>query len=517
MAAICPTIVEGDRIRITEVDGCGRPVYGACKSVITDGLVSIKLTPEVEAAEEKNVKNFAGRQCLSRAGCDTTKWWTVEIVWCNVNFAAFRFINPTYEMLTDDDGNVIGFYASNSVDCRKGYAVEIWAQVDGASDACTGEEAEGQWAYIPVPWVAGGTPGEISIGGEDSVTFTTTGKTRNGHRWGVGPYDVMLKDGQPAPLPKPMDGDKPYGFVVTTFPPPEMDCDCQEVPRPIPTPADLSIDADPTDGTRNTIRLRADNHGLGPVMVTWEEGATPVEVADMQRVSHKYTTTGTKTITVCDKQTPTICKTVDITIPLPDDKPTLTITKPAGSDIPPLMVTAQVTAPPQVKGVPILIDWGDGQKQTVTANEDGTYASVTHLYKYPRTYRVRAYRTDNETYYAEQTITVPLAEAPAPAAPTAINTTGPTATSITVNWTWSQGSGAPATGFEVRYRTPAGSGTWSAVKTATATDRKLDVTGLTASTEYEFEVVAVNGSSKSTPATGTGTTSATALAADTSK
>ncbi|MFJ9719878.1 hypothetical protein ACIRPQ_28800 [Streptomyces sp. NPDC101213] len=407
MVAACPTVVEGDRIRITRIDGCGRPIYGACNSVVTDGIVSIKFSPEVQEGEEKTQVNFAGRNCVSRAGCDTVKWWTVEMVWCNINFAAFSFMNPTYRIRRDADGDPIGFYVSNKVDCSAGYAVEVWAQVEGAGDACTGDEAQGQWIYVPIPWVSGATPSEITIGGEDSVTFTSTGKTRSGNRWGKGPYDVEFLDGRPSPLGEAIEPDEPMGWILTTLQPPEMDCGCQDVPRPVPDPAGLTIEGLATEDPRMTVRLRPDNTGLGPVTVDWGDGTPVQDVQDLAWVQHTYATAGAKTVTVCDKQDAGVCATKALTIPLPSDYPTISVTGAASTEHP-NRVSAQVTLPAQATGQAI-INWGDGTgDQELTANADGSYPAVVHDYRYENRYTVTVKRSDKPTYTARQVITVPM-------------------------------------------------------------------------------------------------------------
>ncbi|MFB7906667.1 fibronectin type III domain-containing protein [Kitasatospora sp. NPDC056076] len=90
---------------------------------------------------------------------------------------------------------------------------------------------------------------------------------------------------------------------------------------------------------------------------------------------------------------------------------------------------------------------------------------------------------------------------------TVANTTNDT---MHVTWTWEQGGGKPVTSWEIRYRTPAGSGTWSAVQTENdETAREYTLTGLKPGTTYEVEVVAVNAGPpvvKSTSVTVTGTT-----------
>ncbi|MFJ4960251.1 major capsid protein [Streptomyces sp. NPDC088739] len=87
------------------------------------------------------------------------------------------------------------------------------------------------------------------------------------------------------------------------------------------------------------------------------------------------------------------------------------------------------------------------------------------------------------------------------------------ATQVGLTWNWTKGTGATdgdVTGFEARYRTPAGSGTWSAAKSFGASARTGTLTGLTAEKEYEIEVVAVGSGGKSTPATVNATTAAAA-------
>ncbi|MET7814209.1 major capsid protein [Streptomyces sp. NPDC005395] len=81
---------------------------------------------------------------------------------------------------------------------------------------------------------------------------------------------------------------------------------------------------------------------------------------------------------------------------------------------------------------------------------------------------------------------------PAPAAPTGVATGATTADTAVVDWTWTKGTGGDVTAFEVRYRTPAGSGAWTkSAADAAPADRTLTVTGLEAATEYEFQVTAV--------------------------
>ena len=44
MATKCLSLVKGRRIRLTELDGCGRPVYGEGSQAVSKGFISVALT-----------------------------------------------------------------------------------------------------------------------------------------------------------------------------------------------------------------------------------------------------------------------------------------------------------------------------------------------------------------------------------------------------------------------------------------------------------------------------------------
>ena len=403
----CMTIKGGDRIRLTRLDGCGRPVYGECNAVVTQGVVEVKMSPEVDDKDPKEQKNFAGNYCYSEATCAVIKYWNIEITWCEINFAAFQMINPTYDLIYDDDGQVLGYYTSTDVDCSRGYAMEMWLQLAGDSDVCTGEDSEGVWGYVVIPWVTGGVPDDITISDSDAITFVTKSTTKNGGRWGTGPYQVLLDSkGNPVGLPKPLGGKQPWGVLTTSMPPPEADCDCVEVERPVPPEADVSIEGLPGEEPRTTVILRPDNHGFGTVTVDWGDGSEPEETNDLSKISHKYLKDGEYPVKVCDKQDPDVCTTKTITVPLPDDNPSLKLDCTTDK---PLTAVATVKLPKQAGGQ-VWITWGDNTPdQLAEVGEDGT-VKLTHLYKRPGRYTVTARRGEKKTFRDRRTITLPCKE-----------------------------------------------------------------------------------------------------------
>lgn len=406
----CMTPGVWEVVRITRVDACGRPVYGDCNAVVSRCIAQITDTPEVEEAEARVQTGFDGTACATEVGCDKINYHTLEATWSQINLDAFSFMNPAARITRDSSGEAIGRFGTQRIDCSAGYAIEVWARAMGQSDACAGQsEAEGQWYYRVYPWVTGATPGDLTMGGTDEVAFVFSGRTKTGTRWGRGPYDITLTDGMPSGLPEAFDPDEeePYWEGVVTLPPPDADCDCIEVPRPIPDPATLSVTADPADASRMTVRLIADNNGLGPVMVDWGDGSTPQEVGDLAQATHRYTETSygaPVVIRVCDKEDPVVCSEKEISLPLPSDAPDIAVTG-AGTSEEPNRIAATVVLPPQASGT-VVIDWGDRETTESVAPDTGV-VDATHVYRYPGRYRVCAARAEARSQRSCEVVTVP--------------------------------------------------------------------------------------------------------------
>lgn len=415
MATICPSFLRGTAMRVTRLDACGRPVYGDCNQVVSDGFVTATLAAEVQEGEAITVTKANGQVCVNEAGCDQLSWYTSEIEFCSVDPDLVQIMNPTWDKVLDAQGNVIGYNANGTLDCDTGFALEIWMDTYGTSDACTGATAQGQWGYILLPWVVGGAPGDIEIG-NDAISFTLNGRTKIGSRWRRGPYPVQIQEnGAPGPLLTPIGDDTHYRLFVTTISPPEPECGCQPVDRPTPEPAELTITGIAGEDPRMTARMRVDNHGFGPTVVNWGDGTPEVVVQDGATVQHTYDTPGEYTIIVRDQQTPAITVSKDITVPLPADEPVLVLSADDPNDR--FTVTADITLPPQSSGE-ATVDWGDGTDvETVTVGVDGT-VTTSHTYAAAGVYTVTVRRTDDESFRAREAVSVPVADAPAVASVT---------------------------------------------------------------------------------------------------
>jgi len=677
--AVCPSFIGARVLRVTKLDSCGRPVYGPCSQVVTDGFVSVEISPEVEEGETYTQRNAAGDLCVSERGQDALQWFTVSIEFCRVDPALFTLMNPTWKVVRNAQGEPTGFRVGTKFSDREGFALELWPKATTQGAICDDdapEDAEPN-GYFLLPYVLGTAPESWTL--EDGVaTFTLNGRTKGGSLWGRGPYNVVHDaSGNPSPLLEPIDsgsvtGDPDHFHTdIVTVAPPTPECGCQpleaitpgalngtieidteqpnracfevsgsagrqvtidwgdgtptvtsrvgreechlymetgtytvtvadiddpaksstydveitEVP-PLPNPI---VSSSPTTGIAPLATvLTVNNHGNGQVTIDWGDG-TPVQtvaggteeeprtyphqftdageytvtvtsVADSRAVGtvdinatsaapqvtvdpesgeapltvsilannhgngpvnlvfgdstangtnpgngttttqHTYAEAGTYDLVVTSQATPANTTTVqiEVTAPAPEN-PVLNLAPAAGT----IPVEVEATVDNQGNG-PVTIDWGDGTPTSTNAG-DGE-ATTAHTFTEGGTFTVTA--ASDADPAATDTQVVEASEAEAVADPTDLIVSDQTATALTVAWEWAQGEGPAVTGFSVRYRTPAGTGTWSAPQTVAAASRDLELTGLTASTAYEIGVTANAEEASSAEVLVTGSTTA---------
>ncbi|WP_329368709.1 hypothetical protein OG896_24500 [Streptomyces sp. NBC_00669] len=215
-----PLISNAATVRITRVDGCGRPVCGPEGSYVTECFASVEMAANTDDGTDITFKAANGRQCGYKKGCPTFNGF-------DVTFDFFEASPELIELMTaspvfyDYSGAPIGF-DSCSIPCRGGFAIEVWTDVLGP-DVCPEEDTgDGAWVYFLLPWVTNGQIGDLTLA-DEAVTLELTGATRDGGRWGVGPYDVMAQDkaGTPGPMLTPLDNSCHRRMFITNIAPPE--------------------------------------------------------------------------------------------------------------------------------------------------------------------------------------------------------------------------------------------------------------------------------------------------------
>jgi hypothetical protein len=177
----------GKRLRATELDICGA-VVASSKYVSTDGFITVNLSSEVEDGAEIIVKKANGQLCVNEKQSDSFKRFTVEVEFCGVNPSLLSIVSNAKPYL-DYAGDIAGFtVGEGQIDKR--YALELWTGLSGV--ACLPGQVDEASGYMLLPFVQAGVLGDITIDGENTVTFSVTGSyTKGGNQWGVGPYNVL--------------------------------------------------------------------------------------------------------------------------------------------------------------------------------------------------------------------------------------------------------------------------------------------------------------------------------------
>lgn len=221
----CFSLVRGTAMRVTALDGCGRLATGACTSVVSEGFVSVAYTANTDTGDEINVKNAAGKTCVSDVPTPTITGFGLEISFCEVDPLLYTLLTGQ-EAIYDADGIAVGFAVDTDVDLSQtGFALEIWSNVPGV--AC-GAEGAGSFGYTLSPFLQGGIIGDFTIE-NGAVTFTVTGaQTKKGNAWGVGPYNVVPGVGGVAgPLLNPLPTARVLHVQWTDVAPPPPGCSCE--------------------------------------------------------------------------------------------------------------------------------------------------------------------------------------------------------------------------------------------------------------------------------------------------
>lgn len=327
----CFGIIGADVARFTKVDGCGRPVPGPCSVIVTDDIQDFTLAPNVDEGDTITVRKMNGKTCLNRRPCASIPDFTATITMCQIMPVLYELVSG-YDLVLDDNGEVIGYTVGSDVDCSGGFAAEVWGHIE-TEQACDPSQAAsaGRWALYTVPFISAATlSGDITFT-NDAYLPILSGSTKLGNSWGTGIYPVVYdKNGVPSKLFTPIPSDKHYEMIETSFAPPTPACRCFGVSGPPATAPAVAVAKDDTDPTGMTVEVTV-TPPVGSTVaiwsVCWEEftGTPPVQTCTDAAgtpltATHVYTTPGTYQITVRDKANPSNPATttyIVITVPLP--------------------------------------------------------------------------------------------------------------------------------------------------------------------------------------------------------
>ncbi len=224
----CFKPLQGETMRVTRLDVCGNPEFGECAYAVSDGFVSVTMTPNTEEGERFLQRNAAGRAIVNQRSKPVLNWYDVSMVFQEVDPELFTLITglSPYE---DDEGRVIGFPVTESEFATANFGLETW--MGNAEEDCPPEgDPLPFYGYNLLPWVVEGALMEDIVVANQLITFTVVGRTRKGTPWGVGPYDVVLDtNGDPSPLFTAIPTDTHHLPIWTQLAPPEAECGCQSL------------------------------------------------------------------------------------------------------------------------------------------------------------------------------------------------------------------------------------------------------------------------------------------------
>lgn len=293
-ASRCFSPVRGRAMRITKLDGCGRPVYGDESVGVSDGFVSVSFTANTDEGEEINVTNAAGKTCVREVPCPTFLGYGVEIEFCQVDPGLFAILTGQ-EPEKDATGVNAGFRINSDISgCDSGFALELWTGVPGVTcdpNAATGDAVPS--GYLLLPYLQGGIFGDFTVE-NGAISFTVTGAaTKTGSGWGSGPYQVVRDaQGDTVVLERPIDsGDHLLVRYTDVAPPPVA---CGTMPLLDPTGdalTDVTTASTQLDATFTPMPASPDPWWIDFGDGTWDY-APAGEVID-----HAYDAAGTYTFT----------------------------------------------------------------------------------------------------------------------------------------------------------------------------------------------------------------------------
>lgn len=223
MASQCFALVRGRALRVTKLDGCGSVDLGPRSVVVTDGFISVGLTANNEEGETISVTNAAGKICILDEPSPSFTGYGIEVAFCGVDPELFSMMTGQPVVMDADGVLAIGLRVNSGIDVNdSGFAMELWSNVPVAACDPSGGASYG---YFLIPFVKGGTLGDVTIE-NGAINFTLTGaSSKDGSEWGVGPFDVVRDVSDlPSPLLTAIDPKDHLNLEVTTVAPPEPTC-----------------------------------------------------------------------------------------------------------------------------------------------------------------------------------------------------------------------------------------------------------------------------------------------------
>lgn len=228
MVAVCQAPIQGTTMRVQTVNACGAPNVGSCVSAVSTGFVSVEMQDQVESGQEIVVLNAAGVMCVNEKSPKQLKWIDVTITFCNVDPELFNLVTGSTLVLNNAaDPAAVGFQTRTSNYASGAFGLEVWTNISAPACTTIGTFSLVPYGYFLLPYISEGTVGDLKIE-NGAISFTVTGRTKQGTGWGTGPKDVLanMTTGVAEKLLVALPSDTHRHLQWTYLAPPAASCGC---------------------------------------------------------------------------------------------------------------------------------------------------------------------------------------------------------------------------------------------------------------------------------------------------
>lgn len=212
--AKCASMARGRTMRLTRLNNCGVPVDDPKGTLVTNGFVSVTITPNYQDPEEISQTDANGRVCIEDQSDPALRWLDLSIILCNVDPEAITMMtgDPLVVDAATPTPESNGFRIDQATTGTGEFALELWSGIPG--QACGGTTPDhGYWLF---PFVVQARHNEFAVANAP-LTYTITARTSAGSGWGVGPYLVSQGTGTNEVQTVSITGTPTGGTYTLTF------------------------------------------------------------------------------------------------------------------------------------------------------------------------------------------------------------------------------------------------------------------------------------------------------------
>lgn len=179
----CLSQVMACRLRVARLHADGTLDPGEENLYVTDALISIGSSPDVEAGTVITQRNGCGNICVRRRSDDQTLAYNLSMSLCNLDAELIEML--TGGTLITVGGVTVGYKRPASGATKPIVCVEAWAEARTATQQATndGDLLWWHWVWPHVKWTAG----EHTLDGENVLTVPLTGYAEENENMGTGP------------------------------------------------------------------------------------------------------------------------------------------------------------------------------------------------------------------------------------------------------------------------------------------------------------------------------------------